>query len=339
MLDVKEHALILPTPKLRLDSGRGQPHSKTLRSLTPLPITRQRLGVRTSSAAFFLLLLVLPRGASAELWSKDWVDPDTGRRLMRLSDVPGDNQSLYFHQNEFTASGDKLVFENGGSDRTRTERGLWTNRIYVYDFKSHNCELLTDHGGKVILVMPNRRQVYHQRSNTLDATHLDSHQTKTLAQLPLRWRVSSINSDETFGAGTFVEGGPMIDTSGPKSSWFDKVFDAGRPGGIFLVDLKSGETKVIRRGTNWFNHLQFSPTDPTLLQFCHEGPWHKLDRIWHIRTDGTGLQLMHKRTMPMEIAGHEFWSPDGKMAWFDLQRPKGETFFLAGVEVAGGQTT
>jgi oligogalacturonide lyase len=126
----------------------------------------------------------------------------------------------------------------------------------------------------------------------------------------------------------------MIDTSGPKSSWFDKVFDAGRPGGIFLVDLKSGETKVIRRGTNWFNHLQFSPTDPTLLQFCHEGPWHKLDRIWHIRTDGTGLQLMHARTMPMEIAGHEFWSHDGKTTWFDLQMPKGETFFLAGVRAS-----
>ena len=55
------------------------------------------------------------------------------------------------------------------------------------------------------------------------------------------------------------------------------------------MNLKTGDTNVIRRGTNWFNHLQFSPTDPTLLQFCHEGPWHKLDRIWHIRTDGSGL--------------------------------------------------
>jgi oligogalacturonide lyase len=194
--------------------------------------------------------------------------------------------------------------------------------------------LLTDHGGKVILVMPKSREVYHQRSNTLYATHLDTRQTKTLAQLPLRWRISTINSDETFAAGTFVEGGPMIDTSGPKSSWFDKVFDAGRPGGIFLVNLKTGETNVIRRGTNWFNHLQFSPTDSTLLQFCHEGPWHKLDRIWHIRTDGTGLRLMHARTMPMEIAGHEFWSHDGKTVWFDLQMPKGEKFFLAGVRSA-----
>jgi oligogalacturonide lyase len=73
--------------------------------------------------------------------------------------------------------------------------------------------------------------------------------------------------------------------------------------------------------------------------FCHEGPWHKLDRIWHIRTDGTGLRLMHPRSIPMEIAGHEFWSPDGKTVWFDLQTPRGEKFFLAGVDVATGQET
>jgi oligogalacturonide lyase len=188
--------------------------------------------------------------------------------------------------------------------------------------------------------MPKSRMVYHQRSNTLYATQLDTHAVKAVAQLPPRWRVASINADETLGAGSYLETtAPAIDTSGPKSSWFNEIFDAGRPGGIFLVNLKTGATNVIHRGTNWFNHFQFSPTDPALLQFCHEGPWHKLDRIWHIRTDGSGLKLMHARTMDMEIAGHEFWSPDGQTVWFDLQMPKGEKFLLAGVDVKTGRTT
>jgi oligogalacturonide lyase len=84
--------------------------------------------------------------------------------------------------------------------------------------------------------------------------------------------------------------------------------------------------------------VQFSPTDPTLLMFCHEGPWHKVDRIWTIRTDGTGRRLMHKRTMEMEIAGHEFWSADGRTIWYDLQTPKSQVFWLAGVGVASGET-
>jgi oligogalacturonide lyase len=71
--------------------------------------------------------------------------------------------------------------------------------------------------------------------------------------------------------------------------------------------------------------------------FCHEGPWHKVDRIWTIRTDGTELRKIHTRTMEMEIAGHEFWNPDGRIIWYDLQTPKGQQFWLAGVVLATGE--
>ena len=71
--------------------------------------------------------------------------------------------------------------------------------------------------------------------------------------------------------------------------------------------------------------------------FCHEGPWHKVDRIWTIRTDGSGLRKIHTRTMDMEIAGHEFFSPDGKIIWYDLQTPKSKVFWLAGHELATGK--
>lgn len=30
--------------------------------------------------------------------------------------------------------------------------------------------------------------------------------------------------------------------------------------------------------------------------FCHEGPWRKVDRIWTIRADGSGLTKIHTRT-------------------------------------------
>jgi oligogalacturonide lyase len=71
--------------------------------------------------------------------------------------------------------------------------------------------------------------------------------------------------------------------------------------------------------------------------FCHEGPWHLVDRIWTIHSDGTGLTKIHARTMQMEIAGHEFWSPDGSTIWYDLQTPRGEDFWLAGYRVATGE--
>ncbi len=62
------------------------------------------------------------------------------------------------------------------------------------------------------------------------------------------------------------------------------------------------------------------------MMFSHEGPWHKVDRIWTIRTDGSDLKQIHKRTMPMEIAGHEFFGADGKYIYYDLQTPKSVQF-------------
>ncbi|HXA50392.1 MAG TPA: hypothetical protein VNV86_08820 [Candidatus Acidoferrum sp.] len=43
--------------------------------------------------------------------------------------------------------------------------------------------------------------------------------------------------------------------------------------------------------------------------------------------------------MSMEIFGHEFWSSDGKISWYNLQTPRGEAFWLAGYEVATGKKT
>ena len=101
--------------------------------------------------------------------------------------------------------------------------------------------------------------------------------------------------------------------------------------------LKPGTLKPLLHSTDWVNHLLFSPTDPHLLMYCHEGSWEKVDRIWMIHTDGTHNTLIHKRTMANEIAGHEFWGLDGETIWYDWQPPKGEDFYLAGRNLKTGQ--
>ena len=118
---------------------------------------------------------------------------------------------------------------------------------------------------------------------------------------------------------------------------FEREFEAKRSNHLYTVEIKTGKTNIFYRYQGWLGHIQFSPTDPALLMFCHEGPWHKLDRIWQIRADGSGLRLTHKRSLPMEIAGHEFWDHNGKKIWFDLQMPRGEKFFLAGADLVSGE--
>src|SRR6185369_11508425 len=124
-----------------------------------------------------------------------------------------------------------------------------------------------------------------------------------------------------------------------KGDMMERRLAAKIPMTLYTINIKSGEVKTFHPATDWLNHVQFSPTDPTLMMFCHEGPWHKVDRIWTIRTDGSQLTKVHTRTMDMEIAGHEFFGLDGKHIYYDLQTPKSQVFWLAEYEVKTGKLT
>jgi oligogalacturonide lyase len=259
----------------------------------------------------------------------EWVEP-TGHRVVRLTGDAG-GSSFYFHQNAYTATGDKIVISTRG--------GLST-----IDLKTRKIEQVMEGRAGNVVVGKKTRQVFYTRGGTVYATHLDTHETRKIATLPEEWRGGSglaVNADETVLAGSAndtkgkavpKEGGTPGARSRLESTWA-----AGRPMVLYTIQIKTGAVKKVHAGNDWFNHVQFSPTDPTLLMFCHEGPWHKLDRIWTIRTDGTGLTKIHARKMEMEIAGHEFFGADGKTIWYDLQTPKSKVFWLAGHVLATGK--
>jgi oligogalacturonide lyase len=201
------------------------------------------------------------------------------------------------------------------------------------------------------------------QEHALYSTHLDTGETHKLADVPRRGSIATINADETLAAGTYIEGGGKdygenrtnsndtsntnrgaqghaMDQPRNKAQMMEERLAAKLPMTMFTVDLHTGETKqLLQHSTDWLNHLLFSPSDPSLLMYCHEGPWHKVERIWTIRTDGMQNSLIHKRSMAMEIAGHEFWSHDGKTIWYDLQVPKGQVFYLAGYQIETGERT
>jgi oligogalacturonide lyase len=263
----------------------------------------------------------------------EWIEP-SGHRVIRLSREPG-TSSLYFHQNAYTASGDKMVVS--------TRRGLATINL-----QTRQVEPLVEGRAGQVVVGKKTRQAFYIRDGSVYATHLDTHVTRQITKLPAEIRGGSglaVNADETLLAGSYVEGGPR--PSAPRAPGqrpagggrsLEARWAARLPMRLYTVHIGTGAIKTFHSSTAWLNHVQFSPTDPTLMMFCHEGPWHKVDRIWTIRTDGSDLRKIHTRTMEMEIAGHEFFSPDGKIIWYDLQTPKGKEFWLAGHVLASGET-
>src|SRR5262245_30147423 len=56
----------------------------------------------------FLTIAAKAQPAPAPAPPREWIDPDTGHKIVRLSDEAG-SSTFYFHQNAYTASGDKVV--------------------------------------------------------------------------------------------------------------------------------------------------------------------------------------------------------------------------------------
>lgn len=295
------------------------------------------------SAVVLAVLAVPGAGAFAQEPPREGVE-GAGHRVVRLSDEPG-SASLYFHQNGYTASGDKLLFSK-------------PEGLYTVELETRRIEKVVDGRVSHVVVGRRSRQVYYMKDGTVYATHLDTRATRGIVTRP-ELRTGSgltINADETLLGGSHVEGevppavpppGATVNpsaanprsTAPPQESRLEARWAMRLPMALYTIAVATGEVKSVYRSNDWLNHVQFSPTDAGLLMYCHEGPWHKVDRIWTIRTDGSGRRLMHARTMDMEIAGHEFWSPDGKTVWYDLQTPKGREFWLAGVALDGGRTT
>jgi oligogalacturonide lyase len=290
----------------------------------------------------FALLVAQRSAIAAGEPPVEWIDPDTGHRVVRLSRDP-DTESLYFHQNAYTASGDKLVVVAPQGISTVNLKTREIDLVVPGIARSTNLS----HG---IVVGGKSRQVYYVKRDaasniTAFVTHLDTHVTREIGKVPGRGgALLALNADETLLAGSFVDrssNSPVIQRNpgDSKGEWMQKRFQAKLPMQLFTLDIKTGKVHTFHPSTDWLNHVQMSPTDPTLLLFCHEGPWHLLDRTWIIKTDGSGLKQVHPRTMEMEIAGHEFFSADGKTIWYDLQTPRGEDFWVAGYEIASGLRT
>jgi len=325
------------------------------------PVPRQIRRLRHS--LFFILWLALlgPIGCATappthpDVPGVDWVDPDTGHRIIRLSTAPR-SSSFYFNINACTPQGDKLVFD--------TPAGIAAVDITALGTKPPRVEIVVTNG-RAMEVARKTRDVYFMRNGQLCAANIDTHAVREI----IAGRPAAINCDETLILRIINAADPSGTNTAPprraippqRERMFADKLKAGialtpeeelaarkedglsrqlrnpRSMAFVFTSIKTGQAATNGFQYAWLNHPQFSPTDPNLLLYCHEGTWHEVDRIWTIRADGSAQRLMHARAMDMEIAGHEFWSHDGKTIWFDLQTPRSQEFWLAGVNIETGK--
>jgi oligogalacturonide lyase len=240
-----------------------------------------------------------------------WVDPATGHRVVRLTHEP-DSAIFYFNVNAYTPDGKQMVYTTPDGISV-IDLTTWKTRSVV---EGHVRAIVVGHKTpSVFYIKPDERALY--------VTNIDTGATRKLATVPERGAVASVNADETLAAGTCIEGTAGQDYNQPpppaaqngaaaanqdqpgaaqqphpmlqplnKGQMMEERLAARLPLVLFVIDLRTGKLRPLLHSRDWVNHLLFSPTDPNLLMYCHEGPWQKVDRIWTIHTDGTHNTIM-----------------------------------------------
>src|SRR2546428_11591793 len=172
--------------------------------------------IRYRCLQILLAAALLPLLASAaDEPPVEWIDSDTGHRVVRLSREPG-SASLYFHQNAYSADGRKLVVTTPG--------GLATIAL-----KTREIDTVVQ--GRVGVLVTGRKtgQIYYTKriGNELVvyATDLDTRAAREVAKLPPDLGQSgnlAVNADETMLVGLAVD---------PKGKTFPRTLPAAEAGG------------------------------------------------------------------------------------------------------------
>src|SRR5947208_836890 len=100
----------------------------------------------------------------------EWVDPDTGHRVIRLSREEG-TASLYFHQNAYSADGKKLVVTN-------------PHGIATINLATREIDQVVEGRVNILVTGHKTGRIYYTRDGAIFATNLDTHATQEVAKIP-----------------------------------------------------------------------------------------------------------------------------------------------------------
>ncbi len=275
-----------------------------------------------------------------------WIDQDTGYRVVKLSKRSGSNRCFYFHNNPFVEN--EMIFHGAVPAPigvpTSPGMGNVLMQMFAVNLNTFKIRQLTNELYDVDseVLCARTKELFYQHKDTVFSLNVKKMSRRIVAVMPknLSGIVYTVNCNGTLLAGVLdcPELDSLLARYPNKNEHFRIKGLSTIKRTIFTIDIRSGEVKIIFTEGAWLSHLQFSPTKPSLLMFCHEGPWHEVNRIWTIDVlKRDSPRLIHKRSINNEIAGHEWWGMSGKNIYFDLQKPVGKKFYIGKVDIRSGK--
>ncbi len=143
---------------------------------------------------------------------KTWVDRDTGHRIFRVTDEPG-SSGFYFNVNAYSPDGGIMVYTAPDGIHTMELAGRKTRLLIPNPAAALGAseQDRMGSGNRAIVVGRKTNSIFFSRMDatthlqTIFKADLVSGKVTQLATLPARATISTVNADETLGAGVYTE--------------------------------------------------------------------------------------------------------------------------------------
>src|ERR1022692_4875905 len=210
---------------------------------------------------FLTLALMRLLSAQAAL-PTEWIDPDTGHRVIRLSREAG-TASLYFHQNAYSADGKKLVVTNphgiaainlATREIDQVVEGRVTRMFTRPSINLATREIDQVVEGRVNILVTGHKtgRIYYTKDGAIFATDLDPHATREIAKIPVqagRGGAIAVNANETMLVGIAADPdgktAPRTPPPGGQGGRLEASWASGTPKMLYTIDIETGAFRKI----------------------------------------------------------------------------------------------
>lgn len=249
---------------------------------------------------------------------RTYTDPKSGAQITQLTNQ-GINYHFYFTENSFELDGKAIYFLSN-----RGNEGTDICNLFRMDLESGEMVQLTDDPAGVevgrITKTPDSEYIAYITGHQLRLYNTKTGENKLLhEEESMLMHNLSFSCDKKWIGFTRDEDVDALPDGGPNYAGFKEKMFLTKDGRIAMIALDGSNFHEVFRDTHWLSHFQFSPDDPDIAMFCHEGPWNYVQqRIWIINMK-TGEVWPCFRQVEDDCVGHEFWTRSGDII-FDNRR-------------------
>ncbi len=257
---------------------------------------------------------------------KTAVDRLTGIEVKQLTDYKTHSHHLYFTENGWYDREERLLFIS--------DRGNSTN-LFSLHMATGEMTQLTDYPDNDALsacLLPDERAAIVKLQRSLIRLDLKTLEEKVLYEAQAGYQLGNANATADS---RYVLTCVQEDLSarirldlGNGYVGHRELMEAAPHSMIVRIDAESGQMEQMYEDRSFITHINASTTEPWLMTFCHEGPWHLVDhRIWGLDLRTGQAWKIRERLEPLEMVGHEFFFPDGVRVGYHGFRGDGTNFF------------